>query len=201
MNRSRSALILASASPRRTQLLSELGFVHEVRPANIDETPLPGERPLAYVRRMAAAKARAGVMTLDSAGRAVLAADTIVLVDEQILGKPRDEADAMRMLGLLSGRTHQVATAVCLREGVRQSAACVVVDVQFRSVSLQEARAYWATGEPSDKAGGYGIQGAAAQFVNKIDGSYTGVIGLPQTETLALLASLGHMADPGGELS
>ena len=201
MTRSRPGLVLASASPRRTQLLFELGFLHEVRPANIDETPLPGEQPLAYVRRMAATKARAGVMALDSGQRAVLAADTIVLLDNQILGKPRDEADGLRMIDLLSGRTHQVATAVCLREGVRQSAACVVVDVQFRSVSLQEARAYWATGEPSDKAGGYGIQGVAAQFVSKIDGSYTGVIGLPLTETLALLGSLGHTADPGGKLS
>lgn len=186
---SNSPLILASASPRRTQLLQELGVAHVVRPADIDETPRAGEPALSYVRRMAATKAAAGVAL--AGGGAVLAADTIVVAQGQILGKPRDRRDGLAMLARLSGCTHQVATAVCLRDGVRQSAACVTTRVSFRSVSVQEAEGYWATGEPKDKAGGYGIQGAAANFVSRVDGSYSSVIGLPLVETRALLCSLG----------
>jgi len=193
-------VILASASPRRTQLLTQLGIAHKVQPANIDETPEPREAALAYVQRMAATKALAGSeRALDQAklrqpSPAVLAADTIVVVDGAILGKPLDEQDGQAMLGRLSGRTHQVVTAVCLRHGVRQAAAMVSTSVTFRSVSLQEARGYWATGEPQDKAGGYGIQGAAAEYVSKIAGSYTGVIGLPLVETRALFYSLGLLS-------
>ena len=187
---SATTIILASASPRRTQLLTELGIEHEVQPADIDETPQPLEPPLVYVQRMAAAKAQAGSHQA-SGNSAVLAADTIVVADGLILGKPVDEQHGLEMLARLSGRTHQVVTAVCLRHGVRQAAALVSTQVAFRSVSLQEARSYWQSGEPRDKAGGYGIQGAAAAFVSKIDGSYTGVIGLPMVETRALFQSLG----------
>ena len=182
-------------------MLSQLGIEHLVRPADIDETPRPGEPAIAYVRRMAASKAHAGSLLAsdldndssnDSTGAAVLAADTIVIADGLILGKPRDEADGLGMLARLSGRTHLVATAVCLRQDVRQSATCSVTRVSFRSVGVQEARRYWASGEPQDKAGGYGIQGAAAAFVRKLEGSYSGVIGLPLSETLSLLRTLGR---------
>ena len=191
---SATTIILASASPRRTQLLAELGIEHEVQPADIDETPKPLELPLIYVQRMAAAKAEAGSKRA-SGNPAVLAADTIVVADGLILGKPVDESHGLEMLSRLSGRTHQVVTAVCLRHGVRQAAALVSTQVSFRSVSLQEARGYWESGEPHDKAGGYGIQGTAAAFVSKVDGSYTGVIGLPMVETRALFRSLGLLAD------
>ncbi len=193
-----AAVILASASPRRTQLLSELGIAHEVAPADIDETPRSQEPALVYVQRMAVTKAQAGNTQagarLGSSQRgipAVLAADTIVVADDLILGKPADEQHGLEMLARLSGRTHKVVTAVCLQHGVRQAAALVSTQVSFRSVSLQEARGYWASGEPRDKAGGYGIQGAAAAFVSNIDGSYSGVIGLPLVETRALFLSLG----------
>lgn len=189
-----ATIILASASPRRTQLLTELGIEHEVQPADIDETPDSLEPPLVYVQRMAATKALAG-STRAGGAAAVLAADTIVVADGLILGKPVDEPHALEMLARLSGRTHQVVTAVCLRHGVRQSAALVSTQVSFRSVSLQEASAYWLSGEPRDKAGGYGIQGAAAAFVSKVDGSYTGVIGLPMVETRALFRAMGLLAD------
>lgn len=192
------SLILASASPRRTQLLATLGVSHVVRPADIDETPGSFEAPLAYVQRMAASKAAAGVSAaaapLAGAHAAVLAADTIVIADGAILGKPVDAVGGLQMLMRLSGRRHQVATAVCVRQDVRQAAVCVVTDVSFRSVTVQEAQRYWDSGEPLDKAGGYGIQGSASVFVSKIDGSYSSVIGLPLVETRTLLRALGLIA-------
>ena len=182
---------LASASPRRAQLLTELGVDFVVAPANIDERRAPPETPLAYVRRMALTKAAVGVAQAPSdAASAVLAADTIVLAGGRVLGKPLDEKDAQAMLLDLSDQTHQVYTAVAIRLGVKQAYACVCTDVSFRSVSIQEASAYWSTGEPVDKAGGYGIQGAASKFVKKIDGSYTNVVGLPLYETRCLLRAL-----------
>ena len=205
LSMSADSVVLASGSPRRTELLSQLGVEHEVAPANIDETPEPFEAALTYVQRMARAKAAASVaqlvrgqLTLSEDNnrladdKIVLAADTIVIVDGAILGKPRDEQDGLGMLARLSGRSHQVATAVCLRRSVRQASVCVRTEVSFRSVSLQEARGYWASGEPRDKAGGYGIQGVASAFVNKIDGSYSSVIGLPLVETRALLLAMGY---------
>jgi len=198
-------VILASASPRRTELLTSLGVAHQVLPADIDETPYGSESALAYVRRMAVTKARTISVQVGSSSDSteeaqslnptILAADTIVVADGAILGKPQGEQDGLAMIARLSGRTHQVVTAVCLCHGVRQAAVSVCTDVSFRSVSLQEARGYWASGEPLDKAGGYGIQGSAARFVSKIDGSYTGVIGLPLVETRALFLTLG--IDPG----
>lgn len=190
--------VLGSASPRRTELLSSLGIEHRVLAADIDETPRAFEDALPYVRRMAAAKADAVLTRLaPTRDTLVLTADTVVVADGMILGKPRDEADGCAMLARLSGRQHIVATAVsCRRAGgdspVPHSAdACVQTAVSFRSVSVQEALRYWATGEPIDKAGGYGIQGAAGEFVSNIDGSYTNVIGLPLFETRLLLRALG----------
>lgn len=189
-------LILASGSPRRTELLSTLGVTHVVRPADIDETPQPFEAPIPYVQRMAATKALAGARNAAEPGQSatqapVLAADTIVIADGAILGKPGSEAAGLAMLRRLSGRRHQVATAVCVRHGQQRAAVCVQVNVEFRSVSMQEAQRYWDSGEPQDKAGGYGIQGAASAFVRKINGSYSGVIGLPLVETRSLLLALG----------
>jgi len=197
--------VLGSASPRRTELLSSLGVPHRVLPADIDETPAAFEQALPYVRRMAAAKADALLARLKPVrDTLVLTADTVVIADGMILGKPRDEAEGCAMLARLSGRQHLVATAVSVRRdggpesgqgagtgAPRRAAVCVQTAVRFRSVSVQEARRYWASGEPKDKAGGYGIQGAASEFVINIDGSYTNVIGLPLVETRLLLRALG----------
>ena len=196
-------ILLASASPRRAELLQQLGVGFDVAPANIDETSKVHETPLAYVRRMALTKAEVGVAAGSSA---VLAADTIVVAPHsgsalgssgyrknrhgRILGKPTGVAQASQMLCALSDQTHQVYTAVAVRMGVQQAFACVCTHVSFRSVSSQEARAYWNTGEPVDKAGGYGIQGVGGNFVKKIDGSYTNVVGLPLYETACLLRAL-----------
>lgn len=202
-----SDFVLGSASPRRTELLSLLGVEHRVVPADIDETPQRFEPALPYVRRMAAAKADAvlarlatgaGSRAANAANLTVLTADTVVITDGMILGKPADEADGLSMLARLSDRSHRVATAVSLRRtgdgrhGPRRADVCVQTAVTFRSVSVQEARRYWASGEPKDKAGGYGIQGLASEFVKNIDGSYTNVIGLPLVETRLLLQALGQ---------
>ena len=203
--------VLGSASPRRTELLSQLGVVHTVLAADIDETPAPHELPLTYVQRMASSKARRVADYPDAADCWVLTADTIVVSSAQpaaqngsvgramaggaILGKPVDQADGLAMLARLSGRTHQVITAVCLRRGTCRAAVWVNTWVTFRSVSVQEAREYWNSGEAQDKAGGYGIQGLAGAFVSKIDGSYSNVIGLPLTETRTLLRALGALSD------
>ncbi len=205
-----SELVLGSASPRRTELLSTLGYSHRVLPADIDETPYPFELGLPYVRRMAASKAAAVVTMLRDSIKAdtvslkadtvVITADTVVIADGMILGKPADEAEGLAMLARLSGRRHIVSTAVSLRRldlaggPVRRADVCVQTAVSFRSVSVQEARRYWLSGEPRDKAGGYGIQGAASVFVNSIDGSYTNVIGLPLVETRLLLLASGVSA-------
>ena len=186
-----SPLVLASASPRRTQLLDTLGVEHRIRPADIDETPLPGERPVPYVRRVARAKAAAVAV---SGTEPVLAADTIVVHGGRILGKPAGREDALRMLAALSGTAHLVITAVAVEHGPRRAAALAATRVWFRSVSVQEAQQYWDSGEPRDKAGGYGIQGAASAFVTRLEGSYSNVVGLPLTETRALLAGLSLLA-------
>lgn len=210
-------LVLGSASPRRTELLATLGYSHRVLPADIDETPHQFESGLPYVRRMAASKAAAVVTMLRDSLKVdtvspqvdtvspkvdtvVLTADTVVIADGMILGKPADEAEGLAMLVRLSGRRHIVSTAVSLRRldlaggPVRRADVCVQTAVNFRSVSVQEARRYWLSGEPRDKAGGYGIQGAASVFVNNIDGSYTNVIGLPLVETRLLLLASGVSA-------
>jgi len=174
-----SPLVLASASPRRAELLRGAGIEFDVTPADVDETVHPGERPDAYVRRVAAAKARA--VAARARERVVLAADTTVVIDDIMLGKPVDDNDAKRMLCLLSGRTHDVLTAVAVfRAGMDESLVDVErTEVEFAPLTEFEIDWYVATGEPRDKAGAYAIQGYASRFVTRIDGSYSNVVGLP----------------------
>lgn len=166
-------LVLASASPRRAELLRAAGIPFEVIVADIDERPAPGEAPEPYARRMAMSKARAVIPK--AGGRPVLAADTVVVVDGDILGKPADPADATRMLTRLAGRTHEVLTAVTL--GAHTVVARTTVE--FAPLSAAEIASYVASGEPMDKAGAYGIQGLASRFISRIEGSYSNVVGLP----------------------
>jgi septum formation protein len=184
-----ATLYLASGSPRRRELLTQIGvpFLSQIVP--IDENPLPGESPIAYVERLARAKAQAGLAALaDPAGAVVLGADTAVVLDGRILGKPADRDDALATLGALSGRTHQVLTAVALVSREQQASRVVTSQVTFRPLSQAEIEAYWVSGEPQDKAGCYGIQGLAAVFVSQLQGSYSAVVGLPLCETAELLA-------------
>jgi len=183
---------LASASPRRSELLRQIGVPFEVRLAAIPEEPLPREAPEAYVLRLAAAKAGAVFATLGvSELRPVLAADTAVVLDGAVLGKPADVREASQMLERLSGRSHRVLTAVALQCGDSVATLHSESEVRFRATTQPERLAYCATGEPFDKAGGYGIQGHAAVFVESLQGSYSGVVGLPLFETAALLARAG----------
>ncbi|MBC2656642.1 septum formation inhibitor Maf [Pseudomonas sp. MSSRFD41] len=185
-------LYLASGSPRRRELLTQIGVPFTVIGADIDETPLAAESPAAYVERLARGKAAAGRAALARDSTAcVLGADTAVVLDGRILGKPRDQADALGMLMALSGREHEVLTAVALLDGQRSQARVVRSLVRFRSISEQEATRYWASGEPRDKAGGYAIQGLAAVFVAGLNGSYSAVVGLPVCETAELLGDFG----------
>jgi septum formation protein len=184
-------LILASASPRRRDLLDQLGVRYTVEPADIDESRAPGETPEDYVRRMAREKAAALVGLHPGPDVAVLAADTTVVLDGDALGKPRDHADALAMLARLSGRTHLVLTAVCLDVGVRESVCVVATEVDFASLDPEACEAYLASGEAWDKAGAYAIQGLAGAFVCAIRGSYSNVVGLPLAETWQLLRAAG----------
>ena len=178
--------MLASGSPRRRELLVQLGIDVEVRPADVDETPRPGESPGDLVRRLAVAKARA-VATIEP-DAVVLGADTVVDVDGVIFGKPGDGADARRMLSALSGRTHQVHTAVAVTrpDGTIASEA-TTTNVTFVELTPAMIDWYVATGEPADKAGGYGLQGIGGVFVERVDGSVSGVLGLPMSAVLRLL--------------
>jgi septum formation protein len=182
-------IVLASASPRRHELLTQLGVTHDVLPMDVDETPLPGEPPPALVQRLARVKALAGRES-DGGSRPVLGADTVVVVDGGIFGKPADRADALRMLMALSGREHQVFTAIALAipgaEG-RVFEALSETIVRMRAIHPRQAADYWDSGEPQGKAGAYGIQGLGAVFIEHIRGSYTGVMGLPLYETAQLL--------------
>ena len=184
------ALRLASASPRRRQLLDLIGVSHVVAPADIDETPLPDERSDRYVLRLARGKAEAVWKT--QRDLPVLGADTTVVLDEEIFGKPESEADAVNMLGKLSGRTHVVHTGIALRapDG-REFVSLSTTQVQFAHLSDEQMHSYWATGEPQGKAGAYAIQGLGAVFVSNISGSYTGVMGLPLYETAEMLRAAG----------
>jgi septum formation protein len=184
-----SKILLASASPRRQELLKQIQITHRVCPVDIDETPLPGEAPLAYVQRLAAEKSAACVAQYGNA-LPVLAADTSVVLGDRIMGKPKDQADALTMLRALSGKTHQVYTAVSLR-GQRHDQAVSVTEVTFRELTDAEIMAYWLSGEPQDKAGAYAIQGQGGIFVAAIQGSFSGVVGLPLFETAQLLAQQG----------
>jgi septum formation protein len=187
---SRSPLVcLASVSPRRRELLAQIGVPHTVVGADIDESVRSGEAPRDYVLRMARQKA----LTVRERGESlpVLAADTTVVLDNIIYGKPRDRDDGLAMLGRLSGRTHEVLTAVALAHLSEVTLRLSVSTVRFRELSLEERAAYWDTGEPRDKAGGYAIQGAAAVFIDSLSGSYSGVMGLPLFETGELLRAVG----------
>jgi septum formation protein len=171
-------LILASASPRRAELLSSAGFEFEVVPAEVDETPHEGEAPEAYTLRVAREKARHVARRRPGPDAVVLAADTEVVVDGRILGKPADPDDARRMLRLLSGETHDVLTAVVV-VGIRESAEVVTSRVRFTPLTERDIDWYVGTGEPMGKAGGYAIQGRGARFIDRIEGSWSNVVGLP----------------------
>jgi septum formation protein len=217
-------LILASASPRRAELLRAAGYTFEIVAADVDESIRPGESPSAYVRRLAADKSAAVISALTgratpTAGRAtiaedgvarpfqgrdrgaespaphqsvVLGADTTVVVDGEILGKPRDEEDSATMLRRLSGRTHHVLTGVSLRQGASEVGRVETTDVVFRALSEGDVAWYVASGEGRDKAGGYAIQGLASRFVVRIEGSYSNVVGLPVACVAELLPEIRH---------
>lgn len=181
-----TTIALASASPRRRELLSQLGVDYQVVKIDVDESQWPEESAPAYVARLAKAKASAGFAAVAQQMPA-LGADTIVVVDGQVLGKPKDQADFMRMMQLLQGRSHQVMTAVAVVHAQGVEASTVTTDVWFGPLTEAAMMAYWQTGEPHDKAGGYGIQGIAGRFIEKINGSYFAVVGLPLFETSQLL--------------
>lgn len=194
-------LVLASASPRRRELLMQAGFSFQVHPAHIPEEPKPGEDPIAYVVRLArekaaavfaqVAKAAASEEQVSAPPHVILGADTTVVVDHQILGKPEDTADAARMLRLLSGRTHRVITGVAVITAARTEVAAEVTAVKFLTLSDEEIAAYIATGEPMDKAGAYAIQGRAARWIPRIEGDYFNVVGLPLALVSTMLGSCG----------
>ncbi|MBP1127771.1 MULTISPECIES: nucleoside triphosphate pyrophosphatase [Pseudomonas] len=187
-----NSLYLASGSPRRRELLTQIGVPFTVVSATIDETPLTNESPVSYVERLARGKATAGFAVLETPLNAcVLGADTAVIVDGRILGKPVDQADALAMLMALAGNEHEVLTAVALTEGQRCETLCVSSRVRFREIGVEEATAYWHSGEPRDKAGGYAIQGLGSVFVAGLNGSYSAVVGLPVCETAQLLSRFG----------
>jgi len=188
-------LCLASASPRRRELLAQIGVPHVIVPAEVDEARLPGEPPREYVLRLAREKA-VSVRSRRPSEQPVLAADTAVVLEESVLGKPRDEQDALEMLGALGGRTHQVLTAVALAAGGALATALSESTVRLRVVTEAERTAYWRLGEPRDKAGAYAIQGLGAVFVEHLSGSYSGVMGLPLFETAQLLEAAGIPCGP-----
>ena len=178
-------VILASSSPRRERILRDMGVSFIKRAAHIDESVLPGEKADKYVRRMAEAKAKK--ITEKTSSKPVLGADTIVLIDDAILGKPIDREQALRYLSILSDRTHSVLTSVALVRGDRCESIIARAEVTFRKILKREAILYWETGEPEDKAGGYGIQGIGGIFIDRIEGGYGTVMGLPILETEKLL--------------
>jgi septum formation protein len=181
-------LVLASASPRRKQLLAEAGYRCDVHPVDADESRLSGEAPERYVERVARLKADTCARQLP--GRTIIAADTAVVVDDEVFGKPVDATDATRMLERLSGRAHLVMTGVVVI-GERQVSAVETTAVQFNTLSASDIAWYVASGEPMDKAGGYAIQGLASRFIPRIDGSYSNVVGLPIATLARLLAEAG----------
>jgi len=182
-------LILASASPRRAELLEQLKLNYTIKAVDIDESPHKEESPLHYVQRIAAEKS-AACRALDDSNLPILSADTAVILDKQIMGKPENQQHAQEMLLQLSGKTHQVYTAISLR-GSQHWQAVNVTDVTFRAIHADEIRAYWQTHEPTDKAGGYAIQGLGSVFIQSIQGSFSAVMGLPLFETAELLAQQG----------
>ena len=200
-----NTIYLASASPRRREILVSLGFQPVLLAAETDETALPGEAVANYVARMARQKNAAARQLAAQRGLALaqplLSADTVVALDNAILGKPRDAAHARELLGSLSGREHQVWTAVCVSLGGQTLETAQRSDVRFKELSAQEIAAYIAGGEPLDKAGAYGIQGIGGVFVAHLSGSFSGVMGLPVFETVQLLRQLGEPVPPFAEAS
>jgi septum formation protein len=186
-------IVLASASPRRRELLQQIGLEFDVVSADIDESILPGESPQEHVIRLSSSKAAAIAAREDISGRWVIGSDTIVLLDDQILGKPSDEEDAKRMLRTLSGREHQVLSGYALidRKLGRQHSEAVATRVRFRDLTDTEIERYIATGEPADKAGSYAIQGLGVCFVASIEGSYSNVVGLPLCRLTLTLKEFG----------
>lgn len=179
-------IILASASPRRAELLTQIGVVFEQRPADVDERRMPGEKPETYVQRLASAKAEAALAKCNDC--VVIGSDTVVVVNDAVLGKPLNQEDHKRMFAQLSGRTHDVLTAVTVMNSSMSRQALSRSSVTFAEVSASDTARYWRTGEPADKAGGYAIQGYAAMFIDRLAGSYSSVMGLPVRETAQLLA-------------
>lgn len=192
MSETRS-IVLASASPRRVELLASAGIAVTVRPANVDETYQPDETPPAHALRLA--RDKAGTVAAQGEGRYFIGADTIVVCDGEVMGKPRDAADAARMLGNLSGRTHDVITGFAVLDRVTglTIAETVCTRVSFKKLREGEIESYVASGCPFDKAGAYAIQGDAAHMISKIEGSYTNVVGLPLCEVVEALWSLGAL--------
>jgi septum formation protein len=188
--------VLASASPRRAELLAAAGFEFDVVPADVDETPVPGEPPREYALRVARAKADHVARRL-AGDRVILAADTVVVAGERLMGKPVDALDAHSMLTALAGVVHEVHTAVVVRSPGRQVEEVVTTDVRFNPLSEREIAWYIATGESEGKAGAYGIQGRAARFIDRIDGSWSNVVGLPISTAYRLLAGAGAGISPG----
>lgn len=182
-------VVLASASPRRRDLLDLIGIKHEVRPANIDETMRPREAPARHAERLA--REKASVIAVRDPDLITIGADTVVVVNRKVLGKPTDTADAARMLGMLSGREHTVITAVAVARGRKLRSAIEEVRVKFRRLRDDEIEAYIATGEPMDKAGAYGIQGFGATIVERVEGDYFAVMGLPLARLVGLLRDVG----------
>jgi septum formation protein len=185
-------LVLASASPRRSELLRNAGIAFEVDPADIHEEPAGGEAPIDYAQRLARDKARAVFARHPDA--VVLGADTVVVVDGHLLEKPANADDAARMLRLLSGRRHQVITGVCLLAADFERTEAEITQVAFVSMSEQEIAEYVASGEPMDKAGAYGIQGIAARWVERIEGDYFNVVGLPVARVFRMLKELSEVS-------
>jgi septum formation protein len=182
-------VVLASSSPRRRDLLNLIGIPHEVRPSNIDETMRPREAPRRYAERLAREKASA--IAVRDPGLITIGADTVVVVNRKVLGKPTDPDDAARMLGMLSGREHTVITAVAVARGRKLRSAIEEVLVKFRRLREDEIEAYIATGEPMDKAGAYGIQGFGATMVERVEGDYFAVMGLPLSRLVGLMRDVG----------
>jgi septum formation protein len=192
-------VILASQSPRRRELLTLVGIPHTVRPADIDEAYYAGERPAAHAERLA--REKAAVVARAEPDALVIGSDTIVVVDGEVLGKPRDEAHAAEMLGRLAGRSHVVMTAVAVRWRGAERSAVEEVGVTFHPLSAEDIRSYVATGEPMDKAGAYGIQGYGATIVARVDGDYFAVMGLPLQRLVRLMRELGVRYRFGGALA
>jgi septum formation protein len=187
-------LVLASASPRRAELLTSAGFDFDVEPAEVDETPGPDEPPLEYATRVARAKATAALAACRKSGSAILAADTVVVARGRILGKPADPDEAKTMLKTLSGAVHEVHTAVVLRVAERELAEVVTTRVRLLPLTDDEITWYVGTGEPAGKAGGYAIQGRAARFIDWIEGSWSNVVGLPLATVYRMLSAAGMVS-------